>query len=245
MSFIKVLTTNNFKDQYIVTGEDGKSFTCLDRNGDYHQLQKGKCEVDTLKEYREDEFYLYETCPKLKSVVLRKRLEEERRELAKFLGLDLRPTNQHQTFNDDSKETSLQFHFALFNAKNECCEIDIYESQLKAGENQLREVVVLVLEEFGTFYLDGMKLREYLKTIKPQNKKGKSFWTLTIDYNNLLGVKGHKGFQFYSQDIGFTRNFTNKEYSNNVVDFGVIQKVHDLQRDLTRRSKGFTLKKSA
>lgn len=245
MSFIKVLSTNNFQNQFIVTNEDAGSFSCIDKHGDYHQIQKGKDEIDSVKEYREDEFYLYEKCSKLKSVVLRQRTEAVRNDLAKYLHLNLAPGSQNQTFLDESKNTTIQFHYALYDVANEVCEIDIYESQLKFGQDQLREIVVLVLEEFGTFYLDGQKLRDYFSGIKPQKKKGKNYWTLVVDYNNLIGVKGYKGFQYYSEDMNYTQNFTNKEQNNNIVDFGVIKKVHDLQRDLSRRSKGFTLKKSA
>lgn len=244
MNFVKVISTNNFRDKFIITSEDEKNYYCLNSNGEYVNLSKTKIEVDSLQKFRPEEFYRYEDCSKLKNLVLKLRSDDIRENLNELLSLDPLPLSNN-SFLDEKENTSVQFFYGTFNLSDESCSIQLPRNKINQGETQLREVVVLVLEEFGNLYLDGQKLREYLLDIRPESKKGKYFWTLNIDYNNLIGVKGQKSFQYYSDEMIYTKNFTNQEQNNNVVDFGVIRKVHELQRDLTRRSIGYTLKKSA
>ncbi len=244
--FIKILACENFKKKYVVVGEDHGSFSVIDGEGNFEQFNRTKLEVDSLNEFSVDDFYLHENCPKIKNAVLKHRVNIEKSNIEDFLGLDFKPVgNQGTSFLSTTKDTSLHFYYAQYNAASESCSVKISQSELSTLSDGLREVVVLVLEEFGNLYLDGQKMREYLSTIKPENKKGRKFWTLNINYQELISVSGHPNFQFYSDNIQYVQNFSQAEFTNNIVDLDVIRQIRNIQTTQERRAKGVTLRKSA
>ena len=246
MNYVKLLNCNNFQTQYLVTEDNGDYYSLLSEEGEFVQIKKAKLEVDSVEEVLGIQFYELSNTPAFKSAVLKHRIENTKGDLEKCLKTKFTSLNMAKhSYLGENDENMIQFFYSSYDSKTESCTIDIFENQIKNGEDHLREVFVLVLEEFGNLYLDGQRLRDYLGEIKPQKKNGKKFWSLEINYHDLIGVKGHSPFQFYSDDMNYVLNFTNKTFENNVVDFNVIRNVYGLERDLTRRGKGFTLKRKA
>lgn len=238
---LKLITANNFKDRYVVLEESGDVLSVVNESGEYSQVDKRRFEIDHVENVDAVEAHLHEKSPKIKQAILKQRAEDIVSEISDLLNLNLKQGNSPSHFIAD--DTHLHVFTSCYQNENDNCEVIINENQLNVMQDGLREVVVLVLEEFGNLYLDGQKLREYLNSVKTKTKKhGKRSWTLTVDYENLVSVKGHKSFQYYSDDMNFIRNFSFDNTNNNIVDLNAIRKVSDLRRNLTRRDRGIKLR---
>lgn len=247
MSQIKVLSAANFNKHYLLLDDSNGTLSLIDEKGDFCQFNKIKFEIDSIQEIPANHLYQFEEFSHLKTSALKWRGQEEKEKLEDFLKLKLIPHHEKQDcFIDNEKGTHVSFYFAQYNPQDELCRMTFNEQNFKSGENHLREVVVLIMEEFGVLYLDGLKLKDYFQKLPSKKKrKGKKAWDFHVGYKSLLGVPGQKAFSYYSDDLNFIRNFTFDDQKNNIIDLSVIRRVSDIQSNLTRREMGITVRKSA
>lgn len=244
---VKIISTNNFNTTYVVLNEKDDLYELLDESGSFLQLKKNKIEIDGINEVSAVQAYQMIDNPDILENILKARCQNELKSIEGTLNVKLSSLeNSKVSFHDNSNNTYATILYSNFCPKKEHCEIDIWDYQLNSQKDGMRELVVLVLEEFGTFYLDGQHLRSYLSSHRPSTKKGKKYWTLKVNYDDLIHIPGAPAFNHYSNDISYIKNFTfGRTGYDNVTSLDAIRTVQNLQNDLKTKRNGFRVNKKS
>ena len=209
---IKIVYAYNYSRIYVLSHEDEDLYYLINKDGTIEQVKKLKFPLDKIVEIPSEEIYSRlpedEISHKQLDAILKLRTESQKEKIEKILSIKLEQHHHSNIcFNDLDDNMRLAFYYSLYDKKTQTCEIEIFDYHLNFLEKSDKQIVVFVLEEFGTFYVNGKALNYYLKKYPSQKKKGKHFWSIHIDYETLIRVKEGGPFEYYSNDINYIKNF--------------------------------------
>lgn len=245
---VKVIQTENYSKSFIVLREEGELYHFINEEGDLAQNKRDKLSIDSEVMVEAEEVYRVlghhdYTFGQLEYLLKYLSLLEKEK-IEKFFHLSLVPHNKSNIcYEDLENHAKVLIYYSHFFHDIQKCEIEVYEHHLNFLKEGKKEIVLFVMEEFGTFYLNGSSFLNYLHKCTAKRKNGKKYWTINIDYEELVRCRGEYTFHDYSDTPSFLKKSTERDLEkhlhDNVVDINTIRDIQNMFKKIKDRKSGF------
>lgn len=210
MKSVKLIKTENFRHQFVVYTDDPHHAMLVNEKGEVIQSNLSKMNIDTLQEVSILEiFQLIENKKKSQRMldkVYALYMEDLKDEIEDLLDLQLFSQGQSSVcFEDAKRENSLLMYYAHFDQKNKLANVSMQMRHLEFLQKAKRKMVVLVVERFGVFYLDGQGLIDQVSLMKKSKHGGEI--ELKIDSARRITMPNETLLEHYSMDLNYFKDF--------------------------------------